>query len=314
MTRAQASALLFSGAVFHFARRAARAQATVPVRVGVVALESSSEVYYAKELGTFAKVGLEVDIQPFQSTPAVLSAVAAGALDIAYSTVPSIVVARERRLPFLFVAPASMITAAQPPTELLIRSDSSIRSGRDLNGKILAVPGLGTLNELGARAWIDQNGGDSTTVKFVEVAFPLMTAALEAGRVDAASVTEPFVAMAKRAGHRVLANPNLGIGANFLGTGFVATASWANSHPDMVARFVSAVRETGIWANQNPDKTVAMLAAYTNVDPSIIASMVRARYAERATAALIQPVIDVSAKYNGFSSFPAQEIIYAAPR
>jgi NitT/TauT family transport system substrate-binding protein len=120
--------------------------------------------------------------------------------------------------------------------------------------------------------------------------------------------------MAKQTGHRVLANPNLAIGADFLGTGYVATTPWADGHPEMVNRFASAIREAGIWANQNPDKTVAMLAKYTNVDPSIIASMARARYAERATAPLIQPVVDVSTKYNGFSQFPAQEIIYAPPR
>jgi ABC-type nitrate/sulfonate/bicarbonate transport system substrate-binding protein len=120
--------------------------------------------------------------------------------------------------------------------------------------------------------------------------------------------------MAKQMGHRVLANPNLAIGTDFLGTGFFVTAAWANGHPDLVARFASAVRETAIWANGNPEKTVTMLAQFTKVDPSIIASMVRARYAERLTAAQIQPVVDVAAKYNGFARFSAAELIYGSSR
>ena len=43
-------------------------------------------------------------------------------------------------------------------------------------------------------------GGDPTTVKFVELAFPDMPAALDAGRVDAICVVEPFLTAAKAQG------------------------------------------------------------------------------------------------------------------
>jgi len=314
MTRAHASAVLFGGAALSLTKLAALAQPAIPLRIGVILGESSAEVYYAKELGTFTKAGLVVDVQPFGSTAPALSALVAGALDITFGTIPAIALAHVKSLPFFVIAPASMTTVAQPPTELVVRSDGPIRTAKDLEGKVLVVPGLDTLNEYGARAWIDQNGGDSSKVKFVEMGFPLMPGAVAAGRVDAASVTEPFVAVATQTGNRILANPNVAIGADFLGTGYFATAAWASSHPDVVARFATVIRETAIWANSNPDKTVSMLAQFTKVDPSTIALMVRARYAERLTAALIQPVVDVAAKYNGFSKFSAADLIFTIPR
>jgi hypothetical protein len=42
--------------------------------------------------------------------------------------------------------------------------------------------------------------------------------------------------------------------------------------------------------------------------------MARVHYPEQMTAALMQPLIDASAKYQGFSTFPAREVIYASSR
>ena len=43
-----------------------------------------------------------------------------------------------------------------------------------------------------AMAWVDKNGGSSAKVKFIELPFPQMEAALVAGKVDAISVQEPL--------------------------------------------------------------------------------------------------------------------------
>ncbi len=38
---------------------------TIPVlRIGAIPLKNSAQVFYAKDMGFFAKAGLEVDIQP----------------------------------------------------------------------------------------------------------------------------------------------------------------------------------------------------------------------------------------------------------
>jgi hypothetical protein len=65
-----------------------------------------------------------------------------------------------------------------------------------------------------------------------------------------------------------------------------------------------------VWANKNPQKSGEILAKYTKLDPAAISTMARVHYAEQLTPALMQPLIDEAAKYNGFKSFPSQELIY----
>ena len=99
-----------------------------------------------------------------------------------------------------------------------------------------------------------------------------------------------------------------------LRTVWFATPEWAAAHPDLVNRFAAAMRETAIWANdkRNQAKSAEILVKYADIDPSTVASMIRAAYGVALTTALVQPQIDITARYNNFASFPARELIYAA--
>ena len=90
------------------------------------------------------------------------------------------------------------------------------------------------------------------------------------------------------------------------------TPKWAAAHADAVHPFAAAMHETALWANQkgNRAKSGEILAKYTKIDPQTIATMERAQFAETLTAALIQPAIDVSAKYGAFTAFPADRLVY----
>ena len=136
-----------------------------------------------------------------------------------------------------------------------------------------------------------------------------MPAALDAGRIDAALITEPFLTVATKTA-RVLGYGYDGISKHFLVGAWVAAPQWASAHADLVKRFQAVMHDTAVWANANQAKTGDILAKDLKFDPALVATMVRARYTEQLTPALMQPLIDVSAKFNGFKSFPAQELIY----
>ena len=158
--------------------------------------------------------------------------------------------------------------------------------------------------------WIDANGGDSSTVKYVELPFPAEPAALEAGRVDAIFEVEPFFgAAAKR--DRVLMEGYSAIAKHFLLNLWVAKTDWAKANGDVVNRFASVIHRTAVWANAHQDESGAILAKYTKIPARAIATMARSHYAEELNAELMQPGIDASAKYNGFASFPAAQLIFS---
>lgn len=289
----------------------ALAQKNPALRIGVMAIDDAAEIHYANDLGYFVDGGLDVSIQEAPNSPTIVAAIVGGALDIGYTTIDSMASMHAHGIPLVVVAPAAdyLYPQTQNITGILVRPDSPIHSAKDLNGKTIGVPGLHGLGTTAMSAWIDQNGGDSSTVKFVEIPFSAAPAALDQGRVDAIDEVVPYFGAAAKH-DRVLQAGYDAIAKHFLSTLWVAKRDWAEAHPDLVARFAAVIRRTAIWANTHHAESGAMLAKHTKIPPEVIATMVRAHYAEEVTASLMQPGIEASAKYNVFKSFPASELIF----
>lgn len=288
-------------------------QTLATVRVTTVPIDAGAEVYYAKELGFFSKAGLDVEITPAANGGAAAASVAGNAIDIGYADMVSIASAYGRQVPFLVVAPGALHESSAPTTALLVGPNSSIRSAKDLDGKIVAGSGLGTISGYAPRAWIEANGGDLPSVKFVELAFPAMAPALDAGRVDAAAIAEPFLSAAKKT-DRVIASPYDAVAKEFLISAYFTTSAWAKDHPDVLNRFVSAIHEAAVWANANHAKSAAILLQYTKINPALVAGMTRCKYGERLSAPLMQPIINLAAKYSKFAPFAASDLMLKTTR
>ena len=63
MRRSRALALLAVAATCAAGRRAA-AQSAAPIRIATIPIEPGAEVYFAQDMGFFAKAGLDATIQP----------------------------------------------------------------------------------------------------------------------------------------------------------------------------------------------------------------------------------------------------------
>jgi NitT/TauT family transport system substrate-binding protein len=288
---------------------AAHGQTAPALRVAYIAVDDEAEAMYAKDAGFFAKAGLNVELTPMENAGAIASAVASNAVDIGFLPAIVLAIAHSKNVPLVAIAPGSEFTAAGPITSLFIAPNSPLRKAADLNGKTIAVPGLGSIAEFGARTWIDKNGGDASTVKFLEVPFPIMPEALNSGRVDAAMITEPFLTAAKKT-ERVLApTPFNAIAPEFAFGDWVTTPQWAKDHADTVVRFAAALRATAQWANAHQAASAAILQKYTKIDPSLVATMSRSQYADRLASGTMQPIVDLAAKYKTFPSFPAADLI-----
>ena len=98
----------------------------------------------------------------------------------------------------LIAGGATNVRGSNETHAIVVGKDSPIKSAKDLEGKTVAVNTLNNIVHLMAMAWVDKNGGNASKVKFVEIPFPQMEAALIAGKVDAISVQEPFAAAAAR--------------------------------------------------------------------------------------------------------------------
>jgi ABC-type nitrate/sulfonate/bicarbonate transport system substrate-binding protein len=312
LDRRGALTLLGGAAALPLMRAPAAAQNATVIRVAYIPFEASAQLFYAQELGLWTKAGLNVQLQPNPFGAAIAAAVASNAIDVGYATVMTLAAAHAKNIPFTIIAPANAFDVSQPPGGMLMSASKDVRKGPDLNGKTIGSPGLATLGEYGVRAWVDAGGGDASTLKFVEIPFSEMPAALASGRIDAAFVAEPFLTQAKKTSHTVGIEFDA-IANSFLVAGWFTSETWAKAHPDAVRLFAQSMHDAADWALKNPAKCPDILAKYLKVDPVQVAATPRTYFAKTLDPAQVQTGIDLTAKYAKFATFPAKDLIYAPP-
>jgi NitT/TauT family transport system substrate-binding protein len=283
----------------------------IAINVGIQPGDSTAEGFYAQDMGFFKDAGLNVTITMLLNGPALTSAMASGAVDVAVASVGVVATAHEHGLTMRYIAPAAMYAGPPPTTSLVVAKDSTAKTGADLNNTTIAVNGLKDLTQFTTEAWLDKNGADLKTIKYIEIPFSEMAAAVQAHRVSAALMNEPFFEAGK-AVTRELGNAQGAIAPRFLIMGWFANDSWIAKNAEAIRRFRSAMQKTAIWANAHHDKSAEILLKYLKLDPDVAKSMRRVTYDTSGTlnAALMQPVIDAAAKYGTLTkSFPAGDLI-----
>jgi NitT/TauT family transport system substrate-binding protein len=287
----------------------APARAAETVRFGTLPIDPAMECYYAQDMGFFEKAGIDAQIQAFSSGGAVAAGIVGGAINIGNVDLVSVASAHARGVPLVLLAPAGVYTKTAQTYVLLVPKTSSIRSAKDLSGKTIAVNGLKNINQIPTEAWIDNNGGDSKSVRFIEMPFPSMLPALRDGKIDVAAVTEPTLSFAKDE-FRIIPLDGKNIAPSFIVAGWTTTRQWAEQNPDVVKRLVTVINQTALWANANHTRTAAIVSRISKLPLPVVEHMQRAYYGEKLDPRMIQPVIDATAKYGAIpKAFPASEII-----
>jgi len=304
-------AILTAGAALGTIALGDRAMAAdTPVRLAALTIDASAACYYAQEQGFFKNVGIDADIQGITSGGAIVAAVASGAIEVGFANLVSAVAAFSRNLPVTIVAPGSVDVETMPTNALIVAPNSTIQTGGDLNGKTMATSTLRNIVQFAAQLWVDKHGGDSSTIRFVEMPFSAMADAVVAGRIDAAIVAEPFMTEVKGR-TRVIAYPMAAIGPRVQLGGWLANTTWARANPALVAAFDNAIVKANEWGNTHHDLSAQILAKHGNLDADVLAKMNRATYATRLVAAELQPAIDIAARYGAIAqSLPVEKMLF----
>jgi NitT/TauT family transport system substrate-binding protein len=274
------------------------AQSLQTVRVGLAEGDDATPTLYAVKSGLFKKYGIDVQVTAVASGAAGLAALAGGAIDVTSTSLLPFLSARSKGLPLTIVAPLAAYSPDSVYAVILVKKDAPYKTGRDLNGKTVASPALRDLNWVASMAWIDQNGGDSTTCKSLEVPASVIPAALDDGRIDAATVTTPRYVQAVNGGLvRALGKSYEAIAKRFTFAAMVSNVDFASKNADAIARFGRALRDSTMYTNTHHDQTLPIYAAFAKIDPKDIEGAPRAESAPYVDAKDIQPIINVAVKY-----------------
>jgi ABC-type nitrate/sulfonate/bicarbonate transport system substrate-binding protein len=281
------------------------------IRLVSAPTEGSTNVFYAIKTGVFARNGLDVEFTAANSGAAATTAVISGSYEIGKTTLSAVLSSHLRGIPLVIVAPGLLFSSRSPWALLQVPTDAALRTGADLNGKTIGVTAIGDINSVSIKAWVDKNGGDWHSLKFVEIPNAATEAALQQHRIDAALLQSPQLEASLSAGTSKTIGDCLGaIAPLFLTAVWVARRDWSEEHSGALARFRRAYADATAYVDTHPAETVNTVVELTGVERSNVLKMRRSQNAKMLDPALIQPFIDAAAKYGAIErAFPARELL-----
>lgn len=226
---------------------------TRTIKVGAFPTLNGLDVQIALKEGYFKDEGLNVEFVPVKSAAEATPQLQGGALDIAETDMTTAILAKSQNFPLTAIAPGT-VGVKPPPTdkissgEIWCGANSPVKSLKDLPGTKFAVPAVKTQVWLDVRSAVDQAGGDSSKIQFVET--PDTPGAIKSGNVDCGTVAEPQ-------GTSLKSDPELRwLGPYATADGglaymFVADTELAQESPATMAAFERAILKANATANAN---------------------------------------------------------------
>jgi NitT/TauT family transport system substrate-binding protein len=243
------------------------------LRVGVIPISAVAPLYLGVKKGFFRDERLDLEPNFAQGGSSIIPAVLNGDEQIGFTNVVSFMLAVSRGLPLRNVIAGSQAIGENglSTAAVLVGGTGPIRALKDLEGKTIAVNALNNIGDITIKAVLDKNGVDASKVKFVEIGFPEMPAALQQGRVDAIWAEDPFQTIAKRAGARVLFKNYDDFDPKLTLANYFTTTSYYDSHRDVMARFTRAMQASLKYASTHPAEARQTITEFAKLDPAIAA-------------------------------------------
>jgi len=269
------------------------------VKVGAIPIVDVAPIYLAKEQGFFKKRNIDVEIVQTTGGAAAVPGVVSGDFQYAFANVTSLLLAQTKGLPLQVIASGNASTGKEDAdfAGIVVPPSSKITNAKGLEGHTVAVNNLKNIGEIGIRAAIEKDGGDPSKVKFVEMAFPDMPAALASGKIEAAWLVEPFFTVAKKAGNKLISS-NLAVTAPDLTVGtYFTSKQQAQKDPKLTADFAAAIQEGLQYAQDNPDAVRKVLQTYTQIKPDAAAAITLPAFPVKINRESVETMSELMVKY-----------------
>lgn len=285
------------------------------IKVGTIPIVDTSPLYLGIQKGFFKQEKLTVEPQPAQGGAAIVPSVLSGSDQIGFSNVTSLIIAASKGLPVQIIAQGVQAGASDQDAfdALLVPKNSPITSPKQLEGKTIAVNNLNNVGPLTINTALSKMGVDYTKVKYIEVDFPDMPAALASGRVPAAWMVEPFVSQAKAAGAKPLATPFEQTSPNLTIATYFASKKYIASHRDVVERFSRAMNKSLQYAQAHPDEVRKVVPTYTKIPAKAAAHITLGTWKPGLDKGSIQMTANLAKKYGYVKSEPSLNDLIWSP-
>jgi len=263
---------------------------TTSIVVGSLPVIDTAGLRVALKEGFFKQAGLNVTVKSVTQSTAAIPDLLHGSINvIAGGNYVSFLEADANgTFPVEFLAPAIDCTA--DTYGVVAMPSSGITKPSDLAGKTIAVNLTQNIQTLTTSAVLSADGVSASSLHYVQVPFPDMVAALQAGRVSAISAVEPFLSAALAAGGKLVTSTCAGPAAGFPLSGYETTQSWVQQHGAAARAFQQAVEKGNAYADAHPSVVRSLLPTYTSITAAAAASIPLGTYPDTLTAPEVQRV------------------------
>jgi NitT/TauT family transport system substrate-binding protein len=271
----------------------------VRLRVGETAGIPTAFMQFGVDKGFFADEGLDVQVVPVQGASPIITAVVSGDYEMGGSDTVTFSQAIARGLPLTMITPGTSVSGDPEKdfSAVLVAEDSPIRRPADLRGKTMAVNILGNITEVSVKGALEDAGVDPDSVRYTEVPFPDMAAAVESGDVDAAMVIEPFRTIGTSSGLRSVLKPFTGFQPGLQIGSIVTTRKYAEENADVVARFQRAHARTARHIAEQPAEFRKALPAIAEMKPALADAVALPEWKERVDPEAVDLVAEAMVRY-----------------
>ncbi|MEN4006574.1 MAG: ABC transporter substrate-binding protein [Methanobacteriaceae archaeon] len=233
------------------------------ITIGHLPSDHHAALFVAERKGMFEREGIKIEMVEFAAGPELVKAAGVGEIDIGYVGTPPAITAIDRKIPLKVVA-----SAQSEGSGIVVGNDTNIRNIEDLRGKKIAIPMIGSIQDVLLRDVLRKNNISLEEVNIIEMKVPLMSKALQAGEIDGFVAWEPFVTMAKHGGHVVL----MYSGEIWRGHAccvIIATDDFRRNNPDALKKFLEVHIEATDYINKHPDEAASIVAEKLGTDVNV---------------------------------------------
>jgi NitT/TauT family transport system substrate-binding protein len=279
---------------------------TTTVKVGVIPIVDVAPLYLGQQKGFFGKRGLKLSMTTAQGGAAIVPGVVSGQFQFGFSNMTSLMIAQSQNVPVKAVVNgvASTGVAGKDFGAITVKKGSPIKSPKELEGKKVAVNTLKNINETAVRESVRKAGGDPSKVKFVELAFDQMPAALDGGRIDAAMVVEPALATVKSQGATEIASSLVDVAKGLTVAMYFTSTQYEQKNPDVVKKFQEATAESLAYADAHPDEVRQVVTTYTKIPAATLAQVTLPKWPAEPNRASIEALEKLGEQDGLFKSTP----------
>jgi NitT/TauT family transport system substrate-binding protein len=217
---------------------------------------TQSSVWTAKEMGYYAKHGLDVELVLLVGAPLAVAALVAGETPIVHTGASAVITSN------LAGSGTVLIAGSVNRFPYILFVTDEIKRVEDLKGKKFGVSRIGSADNAAAQTVLDKYGIKESDITYVQAgSIPARLAAMQTNALQATLLQAPETLKAKEIGLRALLDFTT-LDVEWQQNGVAVTRDYIKKRPDTIRRFMRAYVDAIHYNLTNPKGAQKVLQKY----------------------------------------------------